>query len=129
MIFFSQKYFARLSRDVRASVANLSLRNFGEFAMQNFASVARRSRDSLERNHANTSRLSGEKIKLSDIHANVVRHSHECRTTVVRIKIKIHGKVVRHSHECRETVSRYIFKIRPKFANLSHKCPFNETST
>ena len=45
------------------------------------ASVARRSRDSL----AKTSRLSGEKIKLSDIRTNVARHSHECRATVVRI--------------------------------------------
>ena len=69
------------------------------------ASVARRSRDSL----AKTSRLSGEKIKLSDIRTNVARHSHECRATVVRIKMKIsyiRGKVVRHSHECRATVVR-----------------------
>ena len=45
------------------------------------ASVARRSRDSL----AKTSRLSGEKIKLSDIRTNGVRQSHESRATVVRI--------------------------------------------
>ena len=75
------------------------------------ASVARRSRDSL----AKTSRLSGEKIKLSDIRTNVERHSHECRAIVVRIEMKIsyiRGKVVRHSHDCRATVARYIFKIR-----------------
>ena len=36
MRIFSPKYFARLSRDVRASVANLSPQNFGEFTMQNF---------------------------------------------------------------------------------------------
>ena len=73
--FFSKifrKTVVRLSRDVRASVANLSPGNFGEFTMRNCeifatlvrmshecrASVARRSRDSL----AKTSRLSGEKI-------------------------------------------------------------------
>ena len=92
------------------------------------ANVARRSRDSL----AKTSRLSGEKIKLSDIRANVARLSHVCCATVVRIKMKIsyiRGKVVRHPHkcrapvvrqlrDCRATVVQYIFKIRPKFANL-----------
>ena len=40
MRIFSPKYFARLSRDSRAtfhvSVANLSPRNFGEFTMRNF---------------------------------------------------------------------------------------------
>ena len=133
------KYFARLSCDVRASVANLSPRNFGELTMRNFCetrtNVVRVSYDgraTVLRKHANTSRLSGEKIKLSDIRTNVVRHSHECRATVVRMIMKIsyiRGKVVRHSHECLAIVARYIFKIRPKFANLSHKCPFNETAT
>ena len=33
MRIFSPIYFARLSRDVRASVANLSPRNFGEFTI------------------------------------------------------------------------------------------------
>ena len=87
-IFFSKifrKTVSRLSCDVRASVANLSPRNFGEFTMRNFCdtrtNVARVSHDSL----AKTSRLSGEKIKLSDNRANVARHSHECRMTVVRI--------------------------------------------
>ena len=55
-IFFSPKYFARLSRDVRASVANLSSRNFGEFTMQNFR----------------------------DIRTNVARVSHDGRATVLR---------------------------------------------
>ena len=153
MRIFFPKYFARLSRDcratiarqsrdVRANVANLSPRNFGEFTMRNFrdtrTNVVRVSHDgraTVLRQHAKTSRLSGEKIKLSVIRTNVERHSHECRATVVRIKMKIRyirGKVVRHSHECRATVVRqsrdyratvvrYIFKIRPKFANLSHK--------
>ena len=122
----------RRSRDVHANVASLSPRNFGEFTMRNFrdtrTNVVRVSHDGREtvlRQHAKNSRLSGEKIKLSVIRTNVVRHSHECRATVVRIKMKIRyirGKVVRHSHECRATVVRqshdyratvvrYIFKI------------------
>ena len=110
MRIFSPKYFARLSRDcrttvarrsrdVRANVANLSPRNFVEFTMRNF----RDTRATVLRQHAKNSRLSGEKIKLSVIRTNVVRHSHECRATVVRIKMKIRyirGKVMRHSHEC-----------------------------
>ena len=56
MQIFLPKYFARLSCDVRAS-------------------VARRSRDSL----AKTLRLSGEKIKLSDIRTNVVQLSYELK--------------------------------------------------
>ena len=86
--FFSKifrKSVARLSCDCCASVANLSPRNFGELTMQNFCdtrtNVARVSHDSL----AKTSRLSGEKIKLSDIRMNVARHSHQCRATVVQI--------------------------------------------
>ena len=56
MRFFSPKYFARLSRDVRASVVNLSLRNFGEFTMCNFR----------------------------DTRTNVARVSHNSRATVLR---------------------------------------------
>ena len=143
MRIFSQKHFARCSCECRESVAAKFWRiyhaKFSRHSYECRANIARRSRDSL----AKTSRLSGEKIKLSHIRTNVVRHSHECRATVVRIKMKIsyiRGKVVRHSHECRATVvrqscyyratvARYIFKIRPKFANLSHKCLFNETAT
>ena len=69
MRLFSPKYFARLSCDVRASVASLSPGNFGEFTMRNFrdtrTNVARVSYDgraTVLRKHANTSRLSGEKI-------------------------------------------------------------------
>ena len=96
MRIFSPKYFARLSRDSRATVARRSCEcrelvvakfwriynaKFLRHSYECRASVARRSRDSL----AKTSRLSGEKIKLSDIHTNVARHSHECRATVIRI--------------------------------------------
>ena len=116
MRIFFPKYFARLSRDGRANVANLSPQNFGEFTMQNFHDtrtnvvlVSQDGRATVLRQHAKNSRLSGEKIKLSVIRSNVVRHSHECRATVVQIKMKIRyicGKVVRHSHECRATVVR-----------------------
>ena len=92
----SPKQFARLSRDCRATVVRRSCEcrelvaakfwriynaKFSRHSYECRASVARRSRDSL----AKTSRLSGEKIKLSDIRTNGVRHSHECRATVVRI--------------------------------------------
>ena len=95
MRIFSPKYFARLSRDCRATVARRSCEcrelvaakfwriynaKFSQHSYECRASVARRSRDSLEK----TSRLSGEKIKLSDIRTNVARHSHECHATVIR---------------------------------------------
>ena len=93
----SPKHFARLSRDCRATVVRRSCEcrelvaakfwriynaKFSRHSYECRASVARRSRDSL----AKTSRLSGEKMKISDIRTNGVRHSHECRAlTVVRI--------------------------------------------
>ena len=136
---FSPKYFARLSRDVRASVANQSPRNFGQFTMQNFhdtrtnvVPVLHDGRATVLRKHAKTLPLSGEKIKLSNIRMNVVRHLHECRTTVVQIKMKIsyiRGKVARHSHECRATDVRPCDSREIYFANLSHKRLFNETAT
>ena len=86
MRIFFPKYFARLSRDVRANVANLSPRNFGEFTMRNFCdtrtNVVRVSHDgraTVLRQHAKNSRLSGEKIKLTR------RHSYECRATLARM--------------------------------------------
>ena len=154
MRIFSPKYFARLSRDCRATVARRSCEcrelvaakfwriynaEFSRHSYECRASVARRSRDSL----AKTSRLSGEKIKLSDIRTNVARHSYECRATLAGMsrdcrtnlnENKLHSResretLSRMSRDCRATVARYIFKIRPKFANLSQKCIFNETAT
>ena len=55
-IFFSKIFCNILSRDVRASVANLSPRNFGEFTMRNFR----------------------------DTRTNVARVSHDGRATVLR---------------------------------------------
>ena len=139
MRFFSPKYFARLSRDCRATVARRSCEcrelvaakfwriynaKFSRHSYECRASVARRSRDSL----AKTPRLSGEKIKLSDIRTNVARHSHECRATVVRIQMKIsyiRGKVVRHSHECRATVVRQSRDIFSKLDRNSRICRIN----
>ena len=105
MRIFSPKYFARLSRNCRASVASLSPQNYGKFTMQNICDtrtnivrVLQDGRATVLRKHAKTSRLSGEKIKLSDI-----------RTTVVQIKMiisYIREKVVRHSHECCATGAR-----------------------
>ena len=107
----------------------MSPQNFGEFTMQNFRDtrmnvvrVPYDGRETVLRKHANTSRLSGEKIKLSDIRMNVVRHSHECCAPVVRIKMKISyicGKVVRHSHKCCATVVRQSRNNRATVARLS----------
>ena len=111
--------------------SHMSPRNFGEFTMRKFPVD---SRAIVLRKHANTSQLSGGKMKLSDIRTNVVRHSHECLATVIRMKMKL--KL--HSWERRVTISRmlhyratvprHMFKIRPKFATLSHKCPLNDTA-
>ena len=83
---------------------------------------------------AKTSRLSGEKIKLK-IRTNVVRHSHKCRATVIRIKMKISyncGKVVRHSHKCctttvvhRGTIARLSQDIFSKLDRNSQVCRIN----
>ena len=136
MRIVSPKYFARLSRDSRATVARhlcecrepvaakfwrIYHAKFSRHSYEYRASVARRSRDSL----AETSRLSG-KIKVSDIRTNVtgVRHSHECRATIVRIKMKIsyiRGKVVRHSNECRATIAR---QSRDIFSKLDRNSRF-----
>ena len=119
MRIFFPKYFARLSRDCRATfvrmsrtcrreiLANLQCKIFA--TLVRMSCVSHDGRATVLRQHAKNSRLSGEKIKLSVIRKNVVRHSHECRATVVRIKMKIRyirGKVVRHSYECRATIAR-----------------------
>ena len=103
---YSPKYFARQSYHVRASVANMSPRNFGKFSMQKFCDTR-----------------TGEKIKLRDIRINVVRHSHECLATVLRmkIKLKVHSWELHETlSKCCATVTKYVFKIRPDFTNLSH---------
>ena len=50
--------------------------------------------------HANNSQLSGEKINLSDIHTNVVKHSQDCLATRTG-----ENENELHSQECRETLS------------------------
>ena len=133
MQIFSPKYFARLSRDGRATFVRVSQTCRREILANLQCKIFHDTRRAtVLRKHANTLPLSGKKIELNDIRTNVMRHSHDCRATVVGMKMKIsyiRGKVVRHSQECCATVARYIFKIRPKFANLSHKFPFNETAT
>ena len=59
------------------------------------------------------SQLSGENIKLSDIHMNVVRHSHECLET----RMNENETLKLHLWERCETLSR----IRPKFTDLCIK--------
>ena len=133
MRIFSPKYFARLSRDSRATVARRSCEcrelvaakfwriynaKFSRHSYECRASVARRSRDSL----AKTSRLSGEKIKLSDIRTNVARHSHECRATLARMSRDCRTNLnenMLHSRESRETLSRMSRDCRTTVARLS----------
>ena len=98
------------------------MRNFRDTRM-NAVRVSYDSRATVLRNHANTSRLSGEKKKLSDIRTNVVRHSHDCCTTIVQMKISyIRRKVVRHSHECDyvSPLSRDIFSKLDRNSRICH---------
>ena len=96
MRIFSPKYFTRLSHEI-----------FATLVPTNVVQVSYDGRATVLRKHANTLRLSGEKIKLSNIRTNVVRHAHECLTTVVRMKISyIRGIVAIYSQECRATVLR-----------------------
>ena len=76
-----RKTVSRLSCDFRASVAKLSPRNFGEFtdARTNVVRVLHNGPATVLRKHAKTSRLSGEKMKLSDNRKNVVRLSYELK--------------------------------------------------
>ena len=105
MRIFSPKYFARLSRTCRREIlANLQC--------QIFATLVRMACE----------------CRTKVARQNVVRHSHECRVTVVRIKMKIsyiRGKVVRHSHECRATVARQSRDIFLKLDRNSRICRIN----
>ena len=71
----------RWSRDVRASVANLSPRNFGEFTMRNFCVLVRMSRKC----RTTVARQSCENLATIWRENKTKRHSYECRATVVRI--------------------------------------------
>ena len=128
MRIFSPKYFARLSRDSRATVARRSCEcrelvaakfwriynaKFSRHSYECRASVARRSRDSL----AKTSRLPGEKIKLSDIRTTVARHSRDivskldrnsriCRKNVYSMRLQ-RESCVYIVYLCREIVANY----------------------
>ena len=72
----------RISRELVAKFFKHVKNSMRIFSPKYFVTLAQMSRDSLEQ----TSELSGEKIKLSDIRMNDVRHSHECLATVVRMK-------------------------------------------
>ena len=116
MRMFSPKYFARLSRDCRATVVRRSCEcresatakvwricnaKFSRHSHECRASVVIRSRDSLEK--------TCEHLATSWRENKTKRHSYECRATLSRMP-----------GDCRATVARYIFKIRPKFVNMSH---------
>ena len=101
----------RRSLDVRASVANLSLRNFGEFTMRNFrdtrTNVARVSHDGRATVLRN---ILEKKIGLA-------RMSRDCRTNLNENKL--------HSRESRETLSRMSRDIFSKLDRNSRICRIN----
>ena len=117
--FFRQnmfKTFATSSCECRKHVAAKFWRSL---QCKNFATLVRLSYECRTIVARQSSRLSGEKIKLSDIRTNVVRHSHECLVTVVRMKTKL--KL--HSWERRETISRKSRDCHTTVARLSHDKP------
>ena len=75
----------------------------------NFATLVRMlcdSRATVLRKHGNNSGLSGEKINLSNMCTNVMRHS-QCLVTVIPVRMKLRyipENVARRSHECLSTV-------------------------
>ena len=110
----------RLSRDIPATVANLLPRNFCDTR----TNVARVSHNGL----AKTSRLSGEKIKLSNIRMNVAQHSHECRTNLNENKLPSrdsHETLSRMSCDSRATIARQSRNIFSKLDRNSRICRIN----
>ena len=131
MRIFSPKYFARLSRDGRGSVANLSPRNFGEFTMRNCDGLTKASIS-----------LTCEFLAtvLANLSRTVARHSCECRGNFhvsrtsrelvakvlnmfknfmrffsskyfARLSRDRRATVVRRSCECREPVAAKFWRI------------------
>ena len=82
MQIFSPKYFARMSCDSRKTFVQV-LRTCRCEIFVTLVGMSYDSGATVLRKHANTSPLSGEKIKLSEISTNVVtlsRMSRDCRT-------------------------------------------------
>ena len=110
--FFSKKHVARLSRDCRATVVRRSCECRREILAnllcENFATLVRLSHECRTILARQSLRLSGEKIKLSDIRTNVVRHSHEY---LANVSHKVHSRRLRCESFvnivdlCREIVS------------------------
>ena len=95
----SRTTFMRVSQLFRREIlANLQC--------EHFATLIRLSHECRTIVAQQSSQLSGEKIKLSDIRTNVVRHSHECLATVVQMKTKLKLR----SWERSETISLCLIK-------------------
>ena len=119
MRFFSPKYFARLSRDSRATfvrvsrtcrreiLANLQCEIFATFVRECRTTVARHSRENL----ATIWRENKTK-----------RHSYECRATLARMSRDFRTNLNEnklHSRESRETLSRMSRDCRATVGRLS----------
>ena len=101
----------RRSRDVRASVANLSPRNFGEFTMRNFCDT-----------RTNVARVSHDGRATIWRENKTKRHSYECRATLARMSRDCRTNLNEnklHSRESRETLSRMSRDCRATVARLS----------
>ena len=109
MRIFSPKYFARLSRECRTMVVRRScecrreiLANLQCEIHMNVVRVSYNGRTTVLRKHANTSRLSGEKIKLS--RETLSRMSCDCCAIVMRQSRDIFSKLDLNSRICRINV-------------------------
>ena len=135
MRFFSPKYFARLSRDCRATFVRVSRTcwriynaKFSRHSYECRASVVRRSRDSLEKTCEHLATIWRENITKRysyECRATLSRMSRDCRTNENENKLQVRGKVVRHSHECRATVVRLSRDIFSKLDRNSRICRIN----
>ena len=128
MRIFSPKYFARLSCDCHATVAErlcvcrepvaakfrrIYNVKFSRHSYECCASVARRSCDSFEKTCEYLATIWREN--------KTKQHSYECHATVVRIKMKkcyIRGKVMRHSLLSRDCHATVALQSRDTFSNL-----------
>ena len=118
---FSPKYFTRLSRDCRATVARRSC-ECRELVAAKFWRIynANFSRHSYEC-RASVARQSCENLATIWRENKTKRHSYECRTTLARMsrdcRTNLNGNKL-HSRESRETLSRMSRDCRATVARL-----------
>ena len=125
MRIFSPKYFARLSRDCRATVARRSCEcrelvaaKFWRIYNEIFATLVRMSREC----RTTVARQSCENLATIWRENKTKRHSYECRATLARMSRDCRTNLNEnklHSRESRETLSRMSRDCRATVARLS----------